>query len=54
MKYTLEQLGQMAREALAARDSGDIRWLELIIRLAHVRGMHPDDVATNIERLAKE
>jgi len=54
MKYTPEQLGQMAREALVARDSLDVRWLELIVRLAQVCGMHPNDVSRNIERLAKE
>lgn len=52
MKYTPEQLRDMARQTLAARDAGDPRYFELVVCLAfHFMCPFPE-VEWRIERLA--
>jgi hypothetical protein len=51
-KYSPAQLRDMARRALRARDAGDQRWTELIVRLWFATELHPDHIARHIEALA--
>lgn len=51
MKYSPEELREMARVALEARDAGDFRWNFLCLELAVRLGLHPNEVATRIEQL---
>lgn len=51
-KYSPEALQRMAREALAARDAGDPRWLQLVFGLVIERNWPVAYVERTIERLA--
>jgi len=51
-KYTRDQLQQMARTVLAARDAGDGRFIRLVITLALQFECHPQQVVQHIEALA--
>jgi hypothetical protein len=51
-KYSPDQLRDMARRALQARDAGDLRWDELIVRLWFATELHPAHIALHIEALA--
>lgn len=51
--YTQQQLRAMAREALAARDAADWRWLELVMRLLFRTGLQPHEIEQRIEALAQ-
>ena len=53
MKYTPDQLCEMAQTALAAKLTGDPRWLQLQLTLAVVCGMDPANVEAQIEALAQ-
>lgn len=52
-KYTLEQTTEMAKQALAARDSSDPRWVQLLLTLAMSTGVHPGECEMKIRRLAE-
>jgi len=52
-KYTPEQLRAMANETLEAMQNNDPRGLELVMYMAAIMGMNPDQVIRNIKMLAK-
>lgn len=52
-KYSPEQLRQMARTALAARDAGDRRWYTLRLLCATMSGLGIQETERRIEALAK-
>ena len=52
MRYTPEQLREMAQHSLAARDLGDVRWMLLVMTLATVMEMAPPEVEQRIQALA--
>ena len=41
MKYTADQVRQMARQALEAKQAGDGRYLVMLGRLSARTGLHP-------------
>lgn len=53
MKYTPDQLREMAQSTLAAKLTDDLRWLQLQSALAVVCGMDPANVEALIEALAQ-
>lgn len=53
MKHTPAQLQAMAREALAARDSGDHRWDVLVLNFMLKTQWTPRQVVAGIEALAR-
>ena len=52
MKYSEEELRDMAKIAMAARDAGDPRFNALVMFLSAICGMQPQQVVANIEALA--
>lgn len=52
MKYSKEQLKNMAQAALRARDSGDIRWLELVTSMSVKTREDPAVIESKIEAMA--
>lgn len=52
MKYTPQQLEAKARCALKAKDAGDPRWLELMLKLSVHLGVSPAVIEARIRRLA--
>lgn len=53
MKYTNQQLKEMALQCQQARNEGDSRYLALVLRLAVQTGMAPGDVMARIDALAQ-
>jgi hypothetical protein len=49
VKYSKDQLHSMATKALAARDSGDLRYTFLLLQLATAFGMSRQQVDQAIE-----
>lgn len=52
MKYSPEQLKDMAQRALAARAAGDPRWLQLVFTLAMKGRWMPPEIERGVEMLA--
>ena len=52
-KYTPEQFTEMAKQALAARDTDDPRWVQLLLTLAVHTGIQPAECEMKIRRLAE-
>lgn len=52
-KYSNEELGNMAREAIAARHQGETKWLELIMVIALNTALSPDEIEAKIYNMAE-
>ena len=52
-KYTPEQFTEMAKRALAARDTNDPKWIQLLLTLAVHTGVAPGECEMKIRRLAE-
>lgn len=52
-RYTRKQLRAMARQVLRARESGNPKWMELVLRISMIHGYDPDYIISQIERLAE-
>lgn len=52
MKYTKDQLQQMATEALQARNTGDQRYSHLVMVMQMFTGLNQQQVEKNIQKLA--
>lgn len=53
MKYSREQLREMARQCLAAKAANDVRYLQVVMNLALRLGIAPAQAMAGIELLAK-
>lgn len=53
MRHSRENLKAMAREALVARDTGDVRWQLLVIRMVLLTGFESAAVERGIEAIAQ-
>ena len=49
MKYSQEQLQAMAKEALEAKDRGDVSYMMFLVKLAVATGLTPDEVEKKIK-----
>jgi hypothetical protein len=53
MKYTREQLRDMAQQCLAAKANNDARYLQVVMQTALKLGLAPAQVMDGIVRLAR-
>lgn len=53
MKYSRDQLREMARTCIAAKQRSDARYLQIVMRLALRLGIAPAQAEAGIEELAK-
>jgi len=52
-KYTDQQLTEMAKHAVAARDLGKPEWVQLLLTLVMITGLQPAECENRIRQMAE-